>query len=70
MALTDENIMYFGKFAGINMKNIEASYLNWLNKQPWLEKQHPEVYEYIQKNMNAIEQELEELEKKKRNKNE
>ena len=34
----DEYIMPFGKFKGVKLKDINYTYINWLNRQEWLRR--------------------------------
>ena len=55
--LSDEDKMPFGKFKGIPMADVTASYLDWLHGQPWI-KDWPEVLGYIEANRSLIDKEL------------
>lgn len=55
--LTDNSPMPFGKYRGRKMKEVPASYLDWLHGQPWIED-WGEVLAYIQANRKVIDQEL------------
>ena len=57
--LRDEDKMPLGKFKGIPMKDVPASYLDWLHGQTWV-KDWPEVLGYIEANRALIDKELEE----------
>jgi len=58
--LTDNDLMLFGKYKYIKMKDVPADYLDWLNEQEWIERDFKEVFNYIQDNIDAINKELEE----------
>lgn len=58
MPMNDNSKMPFGKHRGTRMKDLDASYLDWLNEQDWLEKFNKDVFDYIQDNMDAINKEL------------
>jgi hypothetical protein len=57
--------MPFGKYKGRAMKIVPATYLDWLRGQTWLEE-WPLVQEYIERNADVIDQELEDREYEKR----
>lgn len=44
---------------GKKMQDVPASYLDWLDGQGWLERKHPDVKDYIDRNRKAINQDLE-----------
>lgn len=48
-----------GQWKGKPMQSVPASFLDWLDGQPWLAKKHPDVKEYIARNRKAINQDLE-----------
>jgi hypothetical protein len=54
MALTDTDPMPFGKYEGISMANIPASYLLFLRTQPRLNQ---DVRNYIDENLHVLNQE-------------
>lgn len=56
--LEDGDAMPFGMYKGWPMKNVPATYLDWLIDQDWI-KQWPDVERYILSNEEAINQELE-----------
>lgn len=49
--------MPFGKYAGEEMDQVPAEYLDWLHGQPWISS-WPEVLDYIEKNRKAIDMDL------------
>ena len=51
--------MPFGKYKGKPMRDVPATYLDWLYDQPWLPK-WPRVAAYIDTNMNCVIKELKE----------
>lgn len=57
MSLTDDSKFPFGKWKGRKMKEVPASYFDWLRDQVWL-VDWPEVREYLNKNKKVIDQEL------------
>ena len=57
--LTDNDPMPFGKYKGKPMRDVPATYLDWLYDQPWLPK-WPRVAAYIDTNMNCVIKELKE----------
>jgi len=54
-ALTDLDLMPFGKFKGTPMQDVPASYLSWLRNESC---NNVEVANYIYNSWEAIEQEL------------
>jgi len=58
-ALKDSDPMPFGKHKGKEMRDVPASYLDWLRDQKWLDE-WPSVAKYIEENELQINQELEE----------
>lgn len=48
-----------GRHTGQPMKDVPANYLDWLDGQGWLEHKHPDVKNYIARNREAINQDLE-----------
>lgn len=59
--LTDDSIMYFGKYKDRRMKNVPAQYLIWIGDQTWINA-HPRLQRYIEKNRVALEEEIAEKE--------
>lgn len=64
--LTDNSVMPFGKFTGEKMANVPYWHLLWLHKDQGgyvssMRKQHPEVFTYIEENLDSL------LSEKKRN---
>lgn len=59
--LCDEDTFPFGRFqrSMTKMKDVPASYLDWLVDQPWMEK-WPAVLDYIARNRKLIDVELQE----------
>lgn len=55
--LTDESKFPFGKYKGRKMKEVPASYLDWLHGQSWI-GDWSEVLAYVQANRKVIDQEL------------
>lgn len=53
--MTDESIMPFGKFKGMKMANIDASYLIWLFENG---KCYGEVKAYITQNISVLKEEV------------
>lgn len=49
--LTDESPMPFGKYKGVKMANVPASYLLWLHQNG---KCNQQVEEYIDENMDVL----------------
>lgn len=56
--LTDSSKFPFGKWKGRKMKEVPATYLDWLRDQPWLKEEWYAVWEYLRKNKTVIDQEL------------
>ena len=56
-ALTDGDPMPFGVHKGAPMRDVPATYLDWLRGQPWL-SQWPAVAEYIEQNTHVIDWEF------------
>lgn len=54
----DTDLMPYGKYKGIAMANVPASYLDWIRRTWILTKQNAPILGYIQDNRQAIEQEL------------
>lgn len=54
-ALTDTDLMPFGKFKGKPMQDVPASYLKWLYDEGC---NNELVYNYIHNSMDAIQMEL------------
>jgi hypothetical protein len=50
--------MPFGKYKGTPMKDVPASYLDWLHGQDWLVS-WPQVLDYIEENRDVIDLDLE-----------
>ena len=57
-ALTDNDLMPFGKHKNERMEDVPATYLDWLRDQDWLKASWPEVWQYIQDNEAVIDSEL------------
>lgn len=55
--LTDESPFPFGAHKGKKMKDVSASYLDWLRGQKWL-SDWPQVADYIERNAKTIDWEL------------
>lgn len=51
--MTDESIMYFGKYKGEKLANVPDHYLKWLLTTPWIQN-HPELHSYILENENLL----------------
>jgi len=49
-----------GQHKNVLMKDLDASFLDWLHDQAWLEAKYPKVYDYIRINRKAIDMELQE----------
>lgn len=58
MPLTDNDPMPFGKFKNEAMKNVPASYLDWVSGQSWI-SDWPAVAAYIEANRKDIDKVLE-----------
>ncbi|WP_071146711.1 putative quorum-sensing-regulated virulence factor [Bacteroides ihuae] len=63
MKLTDESLMPFGKYKGKKMANVPASYLMWLYDEwtlpnPRFGSINREVKEYIEDNLDVIQEEI------------
>lgn len=56
MAYTDETPMPFGKYKGLDLEDVPASYLLWLYEEGNL---LGELKEYIEDNMQVLEQQKE-----------
>ena len=60
--LTDESLMPFGKFQNTKMANVPYWHLLWLhNEKPtpksfnaYVRNKHPEVFEYIEDNLDML----------------
>lgn len=63
--LTDEDFMPFGKYLGVKLACVPASYLLWYKDQKW--EKNIQVMAYIEDNMMALLQEadLERINKQK-----
>ena len=57
--LTDESIMYFGKYKDKVLKIVPAQYLLWCGDQKWIGV-HGKLKAYIEKNRAALEEEVSE----------
>lgn len=55
--LTDDSPFPFGRHKDKPMRDVPASYLDWLRGQSWLQ-QWPDVAEYIDRNEKVIDWEL------------
>lgn len=53
--MTDESIMPFGKFKGLKMANVDASYLIWLLESG---KCYGELKTYISQNLIVLKEEI------------
>jgi uncharacterized protein (DUF3820 family) len=49
--LKDDSPMPYGKYAGIKMANVPASYLLWCHRE---RKIHPDVDRYVFQNMDTL----------------
>ena len=59
MALTDESLMTHGKkYAGVEMANVPASYLDWILRNWQRTARNKELFSYIYDNLDAIKLEL------------
>jgi len=56
--LNDSSEMPIGKYKGMKMMSVPASHLDWLYDQHWI-VDYPELRQYIERNLDAIRQELE-----------
>ena len=57
--LNDNDPFPFGTHKGKPMEKVPATYLDWVQDQPWISK-WPDVVDYIERNRTAIDYELEE----------
>ncbi len=55
--MNDNSIMTFGKHKDKKLIDVPASYWLWLEEQDWFEEEYPAYFDYMQDNMEAIEQE-------------
>lgn len=55
--LTDESPFPFGKWKGTPMRNVPATYLDWLRGQDWI-GDWPAVVDYLERSAKAIDWEL------------
>lgn len=53
--MTDESIMPFGKYKGVKLIDVPASYLVWCNDQDWCKGQ---LKAYITDNLEVIKMQL------------
>jgi len=51
-----------GEHFGVKMYHLDATFLDWLSDQKWLEAKYPKVFDYIKNNRHVIDLELEESE--------
>jgi len=58
--LTDDDTMPFGKHKGTKMRDVPASYLDWLLGKDWLHEEWPALEAYILEHESVIAAELEE----------
>jgi hypothetical protein len=59
LPLTDEDICPIAKkHPNTKLKDIPASYLDWLYGQPWLRTKHPRLWAYIARHEDVITKEL------------
>ncbi len=64
LELSDKDPFPFGpKFKGVPMKDVPASYLDWLRGQPWIGN-WTGVANYIERNKRAINQDLQRKERR------
>lgn len=49
--IDDNSLMSFGQYKGQKMANVPASYLLWLDDQPWLK---PDLKAYIKENKDVL----------------
>lgn len=58
--ITDDTVMPFGTHKGTKIKDVPAGYLIWLYECEfaWVEEKHPEIYDYIEENLEQIESEM------------
>ena len=52
--MDDNTLMPFGKYKGEALANVPASYLLWLDQQPWCK---PEFKKYIAENKDLLRKE-------------
>ena len=57
LELKDDCTMYFGAHKDKKMKEVPAHYLLWIGDQSWITT-HPRVQRYIERNRNALEEEV------------
>ena len=55
MSLTDNDVMPWGKYKGVKMANIPASYLIWLYEE---KKCSGSVKDYIEENLDVLKSEI------------
>lgn len=55
--MNDNSLMPFGQYRDEKLKDVPASYLLYLYDQEseWVEENHPELYDYIEDNLEALE---------------
>jgi len=58
--LTDKCPMPYGVHKGTPMKDVPAAYLiqQYDSEYAWVEENHPEVYDYIEVNLDSIEADI------------
>lgn len=61
-AFTDDNTVTFGKYNGYKLKDVPASYLDWLSDQDWF-LAYTRLHKYILANRERIDRELDESSK-------
>jgi len=54
--MDDNSLMSFGKHRGKKLKNVPASYFLWLYEQEWADEQYHELLDYIENNLDSIEE--------------
>ena len=60
LALDDNSFMPFGEFKGHKMANVPSKRLLWYwdNQNRMTKQNYPEVYEYIENNLDVIKEEV------------
>jgi len=62
--MTDHSAMPFGVHEGKTMLQVPSDYLSWCEGQSWLEERWPALWEYIQRNKKAIDQDIDRASRK------
>jgi uncharacterized protein (DUF3820 family) len=53
-AMTDEDVMTFGKHKGMKLLDVPDSYLLWLYETDWCKTSNPRLYAYIYNCLGAL----------------